>query len=73
MAICTAQQVLTGCIINTSRLFGDKNLNIGAAFTQNFNSDKFDRKANAHRIYLSYPIDKVELDIAWQRSAPAFN
>ena len=60
-------------LYSTSRLFGDKNLNVGAAFTQNYDSDDFDSKANAHRIYLSYPNDKVEFDMAWQRSAAAFN
>lgn len=60
-------------LYSTSRLFGDKNLNVGAAFTQSFNSDDFDKNANAHRIYLSYPNDKVEFDLAWQRSAPSFN
>ncbi|CAG5074493.1 hypothetical protein DYBT9623_05180 [Dyadobacter sp. CECT 9623] len=58
---------------STSVLFNDKNLNIGAAFTQNINSDNFDKAANAHRIYLSYPNDKVEFDMAWQRSSRAFN
>ena len=60
-------------LYSTSKLFGDKNLNIGAAFTQNYNSDGFNGKANANRIYLSYPNDKVEFDMAWQRSAAAFN
>ena len=60
-------------LYSTSSLFVDKNLNIGAAFTQNYDSDDFDGKANAHRIYLSYPNDKVEFDMAWQRSATSFN
>ena len=59
-------------LYSTSNFFGDK-LNIGAAFTQNYDSDDFDGKANAHRIYLSYPNDKVEFDMAWQRSATSFN
>ena len=60
-------------LYSTSKLFGDKNLNIGAAFTQNYNSDAFDKSANAQRIYLSYPNDKVEFDMSWQRSAASFN
>jgi hypothetical protein len=60
-------------LYSTSSLFGNKNLNIGAAFTQNYNSDDFDENANAHRIYLSFPNDKVEFDMAWQRSATSFN
>jgi hypothetical protein len=59
-------------LYSTSKLFGDKNLNVGASFTQNYNSDEFDSEANAQRIYLSYPNDKVEFDMAWQRSAPSF-
>ncbi len=60
-------------LYSTSKLFGDKNLNIGAAFTQNYNSDEFDESANAQRVYLSYPNDKIEFDMSWQRSATAFN
>lgn len=60
-------------LYSTSTLFGGKNLNIGTSFTQNYNSDDFDNTANAHRIYLSYPNDKVEFDMAWQRSASSFN
>lgn len=60
-------------LYSTSSLFGNKNLNIGAAFTQNYNSYDFDEKANAHRIYLSYPNDMVEFDMAWQRSATSFD
>ncbi|MCX2679396.1 DUF5916 domain-containing protein [Galbibacter sp. EGI 63066] len=60
-------------LYSTSMLFGNKNLNIGAAYTQNYNSDDFNSKANANRIYLSYPNDKVEFDMSWQRSATAFN
>lgn len=59
-------------LYSTSSMFGDKNLNIGAVFTQNFKADDFNTKANAHRIYLSYPNDKLEFDMAWQRSAPSF-
>lgn len=59
-------------LYSTSKLFGDKNLNVGAAFTQNYNSDDFDSNANAYRIYLSYPNDKVDLDMGWQRSAQPF-
>jgi hypothetical protein len=58
---------------STSELFGDKNLIIGAAYTQNINSDTFDHSANAHRIFLSYPNDKLEFDMAWQRSAQSFD
>ena len=58
---------------STSRLFGSKNLNIGSSFTQNINSDEFDKSANAQCIYLSYPNDQVEFDMSWQRSANTYN
>jgi len=58
---------------STSSLFGSKNLNIGASYTQNFNSDGFDANANAQRLYLSYPNDQVEFDMSWQRSANTYN
>lgn len=58
---------------STSKLFVNKNLNIGASFVQNYNSDDFDKTANAQRIFVSYPNDKIEFDAAWQRSARSFN
>lgn len=58
---------------STSKFLQDKNLNIGAAYVQNFYNDSTIRDASAHRVFLSYPNDKMQLDVAWQRSATNFN
>lgn len=58
---------------STSKLFGDKNLNVGLSAVQNYNSDNFDASANAYRVYVNYPNDRVEFDASWQRSGENFN
>lgn len=58
---------------STSRFLQNKNLNIGAAYVQNFYNDTTIRDASAHRIFLSYPNDRLQFDAAWQRSATRFN
>lgn len=65
----------TGGYLNysTSAFLGNKNLTVGAAFSQNYNSQAFDQEANAQRLFVSYPNDKVQFDAAWQRSPLAFN
>ena len=59
-------------LYSTSNFLKDKNLIVGATYVQNINSDAFQQDANAHRIFLSYPNDKVEFDMAWNRSAESF-
>lgn len=58
---------------STSKFLQNKNLNVGAAYVQNFYSDTIISDASAHRIFLSYPNDRVQFDVAWQRSATHFN
>lgn len=58
---------------STSRFIGNKNLNIGASYVQNFYSDTTVNHASAQRIFLTYPNDRVQFDVAWQRSATNFN
>lgn len=58
---------------STATFLGNKNLAIGGAYTQNYNSGNFKKRANAQRVFISYPNDKIEFDAAWQRSPSAFN
>lgn len=58
---------------STSKFLQNKNLNIGAAYVQNLYSDTAFSDASAHRIFLSYPNDRLQFDAAWQRSATNFD
>jgi hypothetical protein len=58
---------------STSKLFGDKNFIVGGAYAQNFNTDSTLTDARAHRIFISYPNDRIQFDAAWNRSAMHFN
>ncbi|MEJ7645723.1 MAG: DUF5916 domain-containing protein [Chryseolinea sp.] len=58
---------------STSKFLRNKNLNVGASYVQNFYNDTTIRDASAHRIFLSYPNDRIQFDAAWQRSATNFN
>lgn len=58
---------------STSRLFGNKNLNIGGSFSQIIDEKEYDQKAHAHRVFISYPNDKIQFDAAWERSPASYN
>ncbi|MBW3544784.1 MAG: carbohydrate binding family 9 domain-containing protein [Bacteroidetes bacterium] len=81
VGILSASSYADGRLHNTTGFYGrystadflhDKNLIVGATYLQNANSDAFEQRANAHRIFLSYPNDKIEFDMAWNRSAESF-
>jgi hypothetical protein len=58
---------------STSKFMGNKNLNVGASYVKNFYNDTTISDPTAHRIFVSYPNDRVQFDAAWQRSATNFN
>ena len=54
----------------TSRLFGDKNFNISGALVHTRNSEEaYDPEANAYRVSVQYPNDKLSIFTSFQ-SAP---
>jgi hypothetical protein len=59
---------------STSKLFGNKNIDVGGAFIQTFNTDSnYQPKAFAYRAFVSYPNDKFTLFASNQRSPIDFN
>jgi len=60
-------------LYSTSRLFGDKNFQVGGAFAATTTSDRAETTGSAHRLFLSYPNDLVELDASWERVGKDFN
>lgn len=58
---------------STSKLFDNKNLNMGGALVQSYNSnEEIKSKANAYRVYLNYPNDKLSIYTSYQRSPSPF-
>jgi hypothetical protein len=60
-------------LYSTSELFGDKNLEIGGAIAATYTSDSKVKNGTAHRLFVSYPNDFVEIDASWERVGQDFN
>jgi hypothetical protein len=60
-------------LVSTSKLFGDKNFQLGGAFAATYTSGIEDATGTAHRLFLSYPNDLVEIDASWERTGEHFN
>jgi len=60
-------------LYSTSKLFGDKNFQIGGAFAATYTSDREASTGSAHRLFLSYPNDLIEFDASWERAGKDFN
>lgn len=57
----------------TSRLFGDKNLNLSGAYIQTANSgQRFQSEAHALRLQAQYPNDKLSIFTSYQRAPAPF-
>ncbi len=60
-------------LYSTSELFGDKNFEIGGAIAATHTSDSEVKRGTAHRVFVSYPNDLVEIDASWERVGQDFN
>jgi len=60
-------------LYSTSKLFGDKNFQVGGAIAATYTSDRETSSGSAHRLFLSYPNDLIELDASWERAGKEFN
>jgi hypothetical protein len=60
-------------LYSTSKLFGDKILQVGGALAATYTSDRVDKTGWAHRLFLSYPNDLVEFGASWERVGRDFN
>lgn len=58
---------------STSRFLGNKNLDLGGAILQTYNTDDgYDPAATAYRFFVSYPNDKLQIFASAQRGDDAF-
>jgi len=60
-------------LYSTSKLFGDKNFQVGGAIAATYTSDREAASGSAHRLFFSYPNDFIELDASWERAGKDFN
>jgi hypothetical protein len=60
-------------LFSTSKLFGDKNFQLGGAFAATYTSGAEAATGTAHRLFLSYPNDLVEFTGSWERVGLGFN
>jgi len=60
-------------LYSTSRLFGSKNLEVGGAIAMTYTPDSKSTSGSAHRVFVSYPNDLVEIDASWERVGQSFN
>jgi len=60
-------------LYSTSKLFGNKNFQVGGAFAATYTSDREASSGSAHRLFLSYPNDLIEFDASWERAGKDFN
>jgi hypothetical protein len=60
-------------LYSTSKLFGNKNFQIGGAYAATYTSDRETKSGSAHRLFLSYPNDLIELSASWERAGQDFN
>ncbi len=60
-------------LYSTSKLFGDKNFEVGGAIAATYTSNQEAASGSAHRVFLSYPNDLIEIDASWERVGQDFN
>jgi hypothetical protein len=60
-------------LYSTSRLFGDKNFEIGGAIAATYTSDLPVKSGTAHRFFVDFPNDLVEFSASWERAGKSFN
>jgi len=60
-------------LYSTSRLFGDKNFQIGGAYAATYTSDRETKSGSAHRLFFGFPNDLMEIGGSWERVGQDFN
>jgi hypothetical protein len=60
-------------LYSTSRLFGNKNFQIGGAFASTYTSNGTARSGSAHRLFFNFPNDLMEINAGWERVGRDFN
>ena len=60
-------------LFSTSKLFGDKNFQLGGAFAATYTSGIEEATGSAHRLFVSFPNDLVDFSGSWERAGMGFN
>jgi hypothetical protein len=60
-------------LFSTSKLFGDKNFQLGGAFAATYTSGIDQATGTAHRLFVNYPNDLVDFSVSWERAGLGFN
>jgi len=60
-------------LFSTSKLFGDKNFQLGGAFAATYTSGIEDTTGSAHRLFVSFPNDLIDFSGSWERAGMGFN
>ncbi len=60
-------------LYSTSSLMGNKTMMVGGALAQSYTSDSNDKTGFAHRVFFSFPNDKVDFSAIWDRAGAEFN
>jgi hypothetical protein len=60
-------------LVSTSKLFGDKNFQLGGAFATTYTSGSDDASGSAHRLFVSFPNDLIDFSGSWERAGMGFN
>jgi hypothetical protein len=60
-------------LYSTSKLFGNKNFQIGGAYAATYTSDREAATGSAQRLFFNYPNDLIELNASWERAGKDFN
>jgi len=60
-------------LYSTSKLFKNKNFQVGGAFAATYTSDREAASGTAHRLFFNYPNDMIELSGSWERVGKDFD
>jgi hypothetical protein len=60
-------------LYSTSKLFGNKNFQIGGAFAATYTSDRAAAVGSAQRLFVNLPNDLMEISASWERAGKDFN
>ena len=60
-------------LYSTSKLFGNKNFQIGGAYAATYTSDRETKSGSAHRLFFNFPNDLMEISSSWERVGQDFS
>lgn len=60
-------------LYSTSKLFGNKNFQVGGAYAATYTSDSASKSGAAQRLFFNFPNDLMEISGSWERAGKDFN